>query len=269
MLITQRVESYEIILDKQQEYYSLQDIRFLRNRNVHAIAVTFGYKHNAPVMYSYTGKQLCSGNLINSCFITIVDMFGKTILEDYPMQEFYNDKFYIPGFMTKVDLNKSFIRVKNQTQLTAELNTSIILSFFFNDRPLNWKKYFELRSEQVTVLVDDITKTKFFLTDIDSLRGRKLKAIQVDDDLSQLTLDGLTKVSANQFYSSYLVLQFKNSPVIKRIPLYILSYSVNKEENKILFDDLDIDLVHSYIEISHTAFNVLNTAYFFNWYFIE
>jgi len=48
-----------------------------------------------------------------------------------------------------------------------------------------------------------------------------------------------------------------------------LDYDTNREENKILFDDLEIDLVNSYVEIAHTAFNVLNSAYTFNWFYTD
>ena len=33
--------------------------------------------------------------------------------------------------------------------------------------------------------------------------------------------------------------------------------------------DLEIDLMNSYIEIAHTAYNTVDTSYFLNWYFID
>ena len=124
------------------------------------------------------------------------------------------------------------------------------------------------RSEPVELVIKTATGKHTF-SEIDSLRGRKIKVI----DISRIancthTPSGKAIVNETVFKKSFLVLSVKGSEAINRLPLSALDPGSNAG-HRIQFDDVLIDWVKSFVEIPELTGVVINEAFLFNVYFEE
>ncbi len=120
--------------------------------------------------------------------------------------------------------------------------------------------------ENIELVVDNINKTKFNFPDIENIRGKKIKVIDIPS-VNEVTVTPLGKANINDtvYGKSFLVLNVAGSEKINRIPLKSLNPFANN--TRLFFNDLVVDWTRSYIEVGSTAGLVANEAFFLNVFF--
>ena len=120
--------------------------------------------------------------------------------------------------------------------------------------------------ENIELVVDNVNKTKFTFPDIENLRGKKVKIIDIPS-VTELTVTplGHANVNSTVYSKSFLVLNVGGKEQVNRIPLKSLNPFANN--TRLFFDDLVIDWTRSYIEVGNTTGLVADEAFYLNVFF--
>jgi len=115
--------------------------------------------------------------------------------------------------------------------------------------------------ENIQVAVNATTDTKHYFPDSDILRGKIVHNIKI----AEVTMapDGQTGITTTARYNSYLnLVDTQGKLVVENLPLIAISPSIDME-NRINLADIEIDWTKSFVQVSDTSVNVLNSQYVF------
>lgn len=121
--------------------------------------------------------------------------------------------------------------------------------------------------ENIELVVSDINKTRFNFFDIENLRGKRIKQIDIPQvGKLSVTPTGKAVVNDTVYKKAYLVLSVDGNEKINRLPLLALNpYEVGG--NRIELADLNVNWPKSYIEVGSLDGLVLNEAFLLTVYF--
>ncbi len=215
-------------------------------------------------------RALCNNTVMFKAFLVLVSK-GNEVINRIPLNNILITATLFNSFPLNlvIDYTKSYIEIANTASLSA--SESFIFTFYFNERefiqPIRPGSLMKI--ENIEILTSPTSIRRFHFPDNENLRNKIIKVIIYPDSISTvLTPGGDSLVNITVFKKSYLVLVSRNKEIINKIPLYTLQKN-RYDENRVAFNNIEIDFVKSYIEVSDTADLVATEKFFLNIFYFD
>lgn len=263
MKLIQYVETIEVVFSSitQQRFY------FCQRPSLEDKTLIYFLVNDASVTHSPENREVVQSTIRMKAYVVLVSK-DKEIINRYPLRYFESSHTMPnPILVNKIiDWEKSYVELSNLDWFAGlEENRAFIFTLYCSEKARPVFKGVGLNIETVEVRTKPAILNKYYLPDIDNLRGKIINNIESTWYSVLKTPSGLNLANMYVLGKSYLTMVTGDNEKIRRLPLENLNMA-GYEGWKPFFDIIP-DFPKSYIEIPNIEETSEDEAYLLFFYY--
>ena len=216
---------------------------------------------------SLSNRDVLNATALSDAYLVLVNN-GEELINRLPLKSLRQNTTLFPLFEKVIDWQKSYIEFSTVDNLV--LGESIVLAAYLEDPEYISRLSNDILKniELVDLPIRDVNQTRFYFREVLKLKDKRIRLI---DFLSGLASpNSYTAIAENVYNKAYLTLRTsKGREIISKLLLGNLTYFDSSGPNYMEWQDWIVDFDKSYIEVPNTDNLVLNSAFVFNFHYLD
>lgn len=258
------VEYIEIQLTNAKKRYYFDYYPILEsNKIIYLETVT---QLSGSLALALSGRQFINDTARADAYIVLVNK-GSELINRLPLSNLRTLRTHFPIINKIIDWQKSYIEFSSTSNIVT--TESIIFAAYYEstEQKEELPDNIALNVELVDLPIKNVNQTRFYFSEVLKLKNKKIRFI---DYLAQVDSPNNYDSVGNIYQKAYLTLRDKNGKeIVSSLYLNFINYYSASSPNYINFNDSVIDFDKSFVDVVNTTSLVLNTAFVFNFHYLD